>query len=164
MLTRTITGGDVGVDIAALRAAKAVGLETGGWMARGWRTDAGTKPEYAEQYGVQQLDTPDRDARHIRNIRESNAVLLLARSVLSSDMKSALAAIRKPGDTRPYRIVEWGEYDIVRVLDTHRDAVVRFLLEPGRMIVSVVGGRDQFVEAPVQAWLEQVFREVQRLQ
>jgi hypothetical protein len=39
MLVRIISGGQTGVDQAALRAARACGLETGGWVRLGWATD-----------------------------------------------------------------------------------------------------------------------------
>lgn len=50
-LRRVISGGQCGVDVAALRAAKRAGLQTGGTMPRGWRTLDGPRPEYAAEYG-----------------------------------------------------------------------------------------------------------------
>ena len=44
---KVISGGQTGVDQAALRAAKAAGIETGGWMPKGFRTLAGPRPEFA---------------------------------------------------------------------------------------------------------------------
>ena len=35
------SGGQNGANIAGLRAAKAVGLKTGGWMPKGYRTEGG---------------------------------------------------------------------------------------------------------------------------
>jgi hypothetical protein len=39
MLERVISGGQTGVDQAALRAAQACGLETGGYAPLGWETE-----------------------------------------------------------------------------------------------------------------------------
>ena len=50
MLQRVISGGQTGVDQAALRAAKAAGLETGGWMPLGWLTEECPRPEFGELY------------------------------------------------------------------------------------------------------------------
>ena len=41
MLERIITGGQTGADQAALRAACAAGLATGGWAPAGWATEEG---------------------------------------------------------------------------------------------------------------------------
>lgn len=55
MLRRVISGGQAGVDQAGLRAAKAAGLETGGWMPNGWRTADGPRPDLAEQFGLVEI-------------------------------------------------------------------------------------------------------------
>jgi hypothetical protein len=49
---KIISGGQTGVDRGALKAAKAAGLETGGWMPRGWLSEDGPHPEFAELYGM----------------------------------------------------------------------------------------------------------------
>src|SRR5262249_48098117 len=38
---RVITGGQVGTDQGALRAARVAGLLTGGWAPQGWMTEGG---------------------------------------------------------------------------------------------------------------------------
>lgn len=54
---KIISGGQVGADIAALKAAKEVGFETGGWMPKGFTTLTGPKPEYVKTFGM--LETHD---------------------------------------------------------------------------------------------------------
>lgn len=51
MIAKVISGGQTGVDIAALRAAKRLGIPTGGTMPAGWRTLDGPKPEWAAEFG-----------------------------------------------------------------------------------------------------------------
>jgi Circularly permutated YpsA SLOG family len=41
---KIISGGQTGADQAGWRAAKACGLETGGWMPKGWKTELGCSP------------------------------------------------------------------------------------------------------------------------
>lgn len=41
MLKKIISGGQTGADQAGLRAGKALGIETGGWIPKGRRTDDG---------------------------------------------------------------------------------------------------------------------------
>ena len=46
-----ISGGQTGVDQAALRAARSCGIPTGGWAPRGWLTEDGPAPWLAD-YGL----------------------------------------------------------------------------------------------------------------
>lgn len=39
MISTVISGMQTGVDIASLRAGESLGLQTGGWCPRGFRTD-----------------------------------------------------------------------------------------------------------------------------
>jgi len=43
-LACVVSGGQTGVDQAALRAARASGIATGGWAPKGWATEAGPAP------------------------------------------------------------------------------------------------------------------------
>jgi hypothetical protein len=52
MLEKVISGAQVGSDISGLRAAKTLGIPTGGTMPYGYRTKAGNRPEYALEYLV----------------------------------------------------------------------------------------------------------------
>ncbi len=47
MLDRVISGGQTGADQAALRAARAAGIPTGGWAPLGWKTEEGPAPRLA---------------------------------------------------------------------------------------------------------------------
>lgn len=49
---KIISGGQTGVDETALQVAKVCGVPTGGFMPKGWRTEAGARPEFAELYGM----------------------------------------------------------------------------------------------------------------
>jgi hypothetical protein len=77
MIRKVISGGQTGVDIAALRAARAVGLETGGWAPRGFLTERGPHPELA-QFGLREMPSRDYPPRTAANIREAGATLIIA--------------------------------------------------------------------------------------
>jgi len=78
MLAKVISGGQTGADLAGLRAAKAAGLETGGWMPKGYRTEAGNRPAMAVLYGMKEHDSREYIPRTKLNIIESDATLLFA--------------------------------------------------------------------------------------
>jgi len=47
-----VSGGQTGADIAGLRAARALDIPTTGFMPKGWTTERGPKPEYAQKFGL----------------------------------------------------------------------------------------------------------------
>ncbi len=71
-----ISGGQTGVDQAALRAAKTLGIPTGGYAPAGWLTEDGPAPWLAE-YGLTQCDEPGYPPRTRANIQRADATLLL---------------------------------------------------------------------------------------
>jgi hypothetical protein len=62
--------------MGALRAAKAAGVATGGYAARGWQTEAGPAPWLAD-YGLIECPTVGYPARTRLNVAAANAVLWL---------------------------------------------------------------------------------------
>src|SRR4051812_29944318 len=75
MLERVISGGQTGVDQAGWRAAKALGLATGGWMPLGFLTEDGPRPEFAELYGAKETSSAEYRQRTEWNVRDSAATL-----------------------------------------------------------------------------------------
>ncbi len=79
---KIISGGQTGVDQAALRAAQAAGLDCGGWCPPGRTCEAGTIPP---QFPLQETpeersaDAPEipRSLRTEWNVRDSDATLVL---------------------------------------------------------------------------------------
>jgi len=71
-----VSGGQTGVDRAALDAALSLGLNCGGWCPRGRRAEDGTIPDF---YPLK--ETPGRDyiQRTEWNVRDSDATLVLCR-------------------------------------------------------------------------------------
>ena len=68
MVERVISGGQTGADQAGLAAAKKLGISTGGYMPKGWRTERGPRPDFAAEYGLQEAATaayPDRTEQNV---------------------------------------------------------------------------------------------------
>jgi hypothetical protein len=81
-LARVISGGQTGVDQAALRAAEACGLEIGGWCPPGRESEAGPIPArfpLRETPLERSPDAPEvpRSLRTEWNVRDADAVLVL---------------------------------------------------------------------------------------
>lgn len=120
MLTRIISGGQTGCDQAGLRAARACGLETGGYAAMGWLVETPdgrgerSAPWLAE-YGLVECDQPGYAARRRKNVRHSDGTLLLGRAdshgsrgVIADCFKASKPWFHVAnGVTRPHEAAEW---------------------------------------------------------
>lgn len=76
VLKKIISGGQTGADQGALDAAKILKLETGGWMPRGFKTDTGSRPEFAKLYNLQETESSHYPPRTEQNICQSDGTLI----------------------------------------------------------------------------------------
>ncbi len=76
-MRKVISGGQTGADIAALRAAKKLGIPTGGYLPKDWLTEDGPRPEYEQQYAMRQHPQPGWVARTESNVLGSRATVIL---------------------------------------------------------------------------------------
>ena len=76
MVRRVVSGGQTGVDRAALDVALELGIEIGGWVPLGRRAEDGRVPDrYA---GLRECESEAYETRTERNVRDSDATLILA--------------------------------------------------------------------------------------
>src|SRR5262249_19387201 len=75
MLEKVISGGQTGADQGALRSAKKAGIATGGWMPKGFLTEDGPRPEFAEWFGMQEHWSPRYPPRTEMNVADSDVTL-----------------------------------------------------------------------------------------
>ena len=75
-MRRIVSGGQTGVDRAALDAARSLGIETGGWVPRGRAAEDGPIPHaYA---GLVETASDDVAVRTAANVRDSDGTLIVA--------------------------------------------------------------------------------------
>lgn len=138
------------MDIAALRAAKVVGLETGGYIPNGFRTLVGDKPEYAALYGMTQTASRDWTPRTIANVQSADATLFIGNK--SAGFRATeKAALNKANRHKPFLHVP------AEVMNTSAQKTVAELLQLYKTgTLNVAGNRDADEQA-VEAWLVQLF-------
>lgn len=76
MISKVISGGQTGVDQAALRAAKACGIPTGGYAPKDYMTEDGPSPWLAD-FGLIALTVSDYPRRTKANVVEAGFVVVI---------------------------------------------------------------------------------------
>lgn len=76
MLRKIISGGQTGVDRAALDVAMRLGIAHGGWVPRGRLAEDGPLPSY---YLLQEMPTEEYAARTEKNVLDSDGTLIISR-------------------------------------------------------------------------------------
>ena len=127
LLQRVISGGQTGADRAALTAAKAANITTGGWMPKGFRAQDGPCPEFAALYGVREHTSDRYPPRTALNVKESDATLRFATEwdspgeVLTQRMCERYGKphldVTPGGPITPADVVEWLVRNNVRMLN-----------------------------------------------
>ncbi len=113
MLRKVISGGQTGVDRAALDAALECGLEIGGWCPRERRAEDGVIPT---RYPLRETPKRHYAQRTEWNVRDSDATLILCRGELRGGTARTRDYAQAAG--KPCRVVDLNQPPDVRaVLD-----------------------------------------------
>ena len=123
-LHKIVSGGQTGVDRAALDAAQAHGVPVGGWCPRGRRAEDGRIPA---RYPLEETPTNDYAQRTAWNVRDSDGTLLIAPAPLRGGTALTLEEAEtrgrpvhhvRPTDLASVRTIRaWAAENEVRVLN-----------------------------------------------
>lgn len=94
MIDKVVSGGQTGADQAGWRAAKAVGIPTGGFMPKGWITEDGPRPEFAALYCASEFATRNYPARTERNVAGSDVTLWFGDATSAGGKQTSLACAK----------------------------------------------------------------------
>ncbi len=150
MLERVISGGQAGADQAGWRAAKAAELATGGWMPKGFLTELGMRPKFAQLYGANEHPSSSYPPRTYANVHHSDATIWFG-AVDSAGFACTSHATEKIG--RPFFVVT-----------TRINTPDKFVIWLGGFqvkILNVTGNRESKnpgIGKRVEAYLAEVFR------
>lgn len=124
MLKKIISGGQTGVDRAALDVAADLGLETGGWCPKGRRAEDGIIPDH---YALKETPSRDYEQRTEWNVRDSDATLILTTGKPEGGTGLAIETAQRL--EKPFYVVDlltsrnlpslqyWVEYEKIKVLN-----------------------------------------------
>jgi hypothetical protein len=107
LLEKIISGGQTGVDRAALDIAMELGIPCGGWCPQGRRAEDGRIPD---SYPLQEASSPDYPFRTRLNVEDSDGTLILSRGSPQGGTALTLKLARKLN--KPFLLV-----DLARILE-----------------------------------------------
>jgi hypothetical protein len=153
-LHRVISGGQTGSDQAGLFTAQAFGLETGGFIPRGFKTIFGNDPELA-QFGLIETTSEAYPPRTKKNVETSGATVRLASNFETAGEVITLRycqALKKPNlsilldglnyEEKAEQLVEFLKLNAVRTLNVagtaDRDTVYGFHFHEASSILTRV--------------------------
>jgi hypothetical protein len=124
LLSRLISGGQTGVDRAALDVALKRGLPCGGWCPRGRRAEDGP---IDARYPLQETPSDSYPQRTRWNVRDSDGTLILTRGQpdrgtaltirLAAQRQTPLLVLDLSDDPEPAKAAAWVREQGVRVLN-----------------------------------------------
>ena len=126
---RIVSGGQTGVDRAALDVAIALGIEHGGWCPAGRLAEDGSIPS---RYQLEETESPEYPIRTEQNVIDSDATLILYRQRL----KGGTLLTRKICDRtfKPYLLVRLDR-------DSHQ-TIRRWLCDQQPCSLNIAGPRE----------------------
>ena len=130
LLSKLISGGQTGVDRAALDIALAAGLPIGGWCPKGRLAEDGMIPM---TYPLQETPSPQYAQRTRWNVRDADASLILTRNEPTGGTALTIHAARRLH--KPYRVI-----DLTTKPDPH--AVASWVSQAGMIVLNVAGPRE----------------------
>jgi hypothetical protein len=123
-LRKIVSGGQTGVDRAALDAAMAHGLPVGGWCPKGRRAEDG---RIADRYPLQETPSTEYAQRTAWNVRDSDGTLIVAPDPLGGgtaltkqegDAQAKPVLHVRPSDPVPVPMIRaWGSENGIEVLN-----------------------------------------------
>ncbi len=124
IFSKIISGGQTGVDRAALDVALELGLPCGGWCPKGRKAEDGP---IDPRYPLKETRSPNYPLRTEKNIRESDGTLILTKGPvnggtaltvrLAIEYKKSHLIIDLYNKIDPRIVREWGEKNQIKILN-----------------------------------------------
>jgi hypothetical protein len=132
MIEKIVSGGQTGVDQAALDAAIKLGIPYGGWIPKGRKTENGPLPE---KYNMREMPTSTYSHRTEQNVIDADGTLIISHGRLTDGSEYTRKMAMK--HNRP-----WLHIDISKRAKFHAaTSIVSWIAENSIRILNVAGPR-----------------------
>lgn len=132
MIEKIVSGGQTGVDQAALDAAIKLGIPYGGWIPKGRKTENGPLPE---KYNMKEMPTSPYSHRTEQNVIDADGTLIISRGSLTDGSEYTRKMAMKHSRL-------WLHLDISRRTKFHAaTSIVSWIAENSIRILNVAGPR-----------------------
>ena len=132
-LQKIVSGGQTGADRAALDVAMDIGLDMGGWVPHGRRSEDGRVP--TRYSGLIETETDAYERRTALNVRDSDATLIFSFGKPTGGSALTLELARSSG--KPHLIIDLEALPI----EAAADEVRSWLARAGVRVLNVAGPR-----------------------
>lgn len=151
MIEKVISGGQIGVDQAGLKAARDNNIKTGGFAPRGYRTTNGPMPHLLkDRYGLVEAESDGYPQRTALNVKHSDGTIIIALDPDSPGSKMTAKFCRQY--KKPYHIIDLKEGNTSSLL------IWKWIRKNGIKVLNVAGNRDSVSGESAYEILNEVFK------
>jgi len=131
-LTKIFSGGEAGVDRAALDAALALGFPCGGWLPEDCKAEDGIVPD---RYPLTPLPNANHRQRTLKNVHDSDGTLIAFNQALTGGSKVTRDLCIR--EKKPFIVLDAAQITVERSVSS----VLRFIDENEIGVLNVAGPR-----------------------
>lgn len=159
MIEKVISGGQIGVDQAGLKAAKNNKIPTGGTAPKGYRTSVGNQLELLKEvYGLEQCGSTNYNVRTAMNVRDADGTIIIAHNLRSPGTRLTMQKCREIN--KPYFVVDLSSRN--RKVDNTINGITEWLKENNISILNVAGNKIKYSGDLAYRLLMTVFGRIKR--
>lgn len=136
-LQKIISGGQTGADQGGLEAAEALGIQTGGFIPKGFRTEEGPRPDLAKRFDLVEHSAWGYPPRTRTNVFISNMTICFGRltSPGSQLTKKYCKELDKPFINIPHYVHEGAREQYIKLL-------VESIKKNSPDVINIAGNRE----------------------
>jgi hypothetical protein len=131
-IVKIISGGQTGVDRAALDAALIHGIDCGGWCPAGRLDESGKIPQH---YPLKEMEQGSFAERTLQNVKDSDGTVIIFPGELRGGTKRTREFCES--EKRAHQLIDAGRVSVDEALEL----IIKFVRENGIRILNVAGPR-----------------------